>query len=167
MPAALYPADFRARPSRPLCRRRNSRVVTMPESVGPHVRLVFSEMARLNQTYDAVESVSGVRRASLKAWRRKNRPGLESLQAVLSFLGWDYVPVPALETLPPDLAGDVVALARKLEMSVPQLWAAVVAVGVEQKLLNMDIDERRAVLSARESRKLGYGPDRKRPVRLQ
>lgn len=167
MPAALYPPDFRARPSKPQHRRRNSRTVTMPERVGPHVKLVFAEMARLQFTYDEVEEGSGVRRASMKAWRRKNRPALESLQAVLSFLGWDYVPVPALETLPPDLAGDVVALARKLEVSVPVLWSSVLAVGIEQALLNMESAERRTILADREERKHGYARDRKRPARLQ
>jgi hypothetical protein len=139
----------------------------MPERVGPHVKLVFAEMARLQFTYDEVEAGSGVRRASMKAWRKKNRPALESLQAVLSFLGWDYVPVPALEALPPELAGEVVALARKLETSVPRLFTAVVNVGVEQKLLNIDISERRAILADREERKHGYARDRKRPARLQ
>ena len=33
-------------------------------------------MARLHVTYDETEEGSGVRRASIKAWRRKNRPGL-------------------------------------------------------------------------------------------
>jgi len=167
MPAALYPADFRARSSKPQHRRRNSRTVTMPERVGPHVKLVFAEMARLQFTYDEVEEGSGVRRASMKAWRRKKRPSLESIQAVLSFLGWDYVPVPALETLPPELAGDVVAVARKIETSLPQLFAAVVSVGVEQKLLNMDIAERHAILADREKRKHGHVSDRKRAARLQ
>lgn len=167
MSPPLYPVDFRARPLKPRARRRNPRLVTMPEHVGPHVKLVFSEMARLRLTYDALEEQSGVRRASLKAWRRKNRPGLESLQAVFSVLGWDLVPIPSLETLPPDIAGDVVALARKLEVSVPGLWSSVLAVGIEQKLLNMDIAERRAILADRDERKNGYTPERKRAARLQ
>ncbi|MHC2278886.1 hypothetical protein ACVME8_005497 [Bradyrhizobium diazoefficiens] len=67
--------------------RANRRTVTMPERVGPHVKLVFAEMARLRVTYDETEEGSGVRRASIKAWRRKNKPGLESLEAVLGSWG--------------------------------------------------------------------------------
>jgi len=164
----LYPADFRARTPKPLnCRRRNPRLVTVPERVGPHVRLLFEEMRRLQFTYDRVEELSGVRRASQKAWRAKNRPALESLQAVFSALGWDYVPTPSLEALPAPIAGDVIALARKLETTVPELWSAIVAVGVEQKLLNLDIANRRAILADRDERKHGYAPDRKSPARLQ
>jgi hypothetical protein len=120
------------------------------------VKLVFAEMARLKFTYDEVEEVSGVRRATMKAWRKKNRPSLESIQSVFSVLGWDYVPVAALETLPPDLAGDVVTLARKAEIDVPHLWAHLIAVGVEQRLLNMRIAERNAVISERDERRSAF-----------
>ena len=127
MPPELYPADFRVRPIR--SRRATSRfreistrrTVTMPESASPHVKLVFSEMARLQVTYDEVAEGSGVRRASMKAWRGKNKPSLESLESVLGFLGWAYVPVPGLETLPPELAGELTALALKLGASTPAL----------------------------------------------
>lgn len=79
------------------------RAVTMPErGVCPHVRLVFAEMARQRRTYDEVEAASGFRRASIKAWRSKNYPGLDSLEAVLNSLGFHLVAVPAhVEMLPP------------------------------------------------------------------
>jgi hypothetical protein len=60
-----------------------------------------------------------------------------------------------------------VALARKLEVSVPVLWSSVLAVGIEQKLVNIDTAERRAILAEREERKHGYARDRKCPARLQ
>jgi hypothetical protein len=150
MHTSLYPEGFGAtnRPDR----RRNRvvrRMVTMPERVGPHVKLVFSEMARQGFTYDETEEGSGVRRATMKAWRKKNAPGLESLQAVFGFLGWDFAPVPSLQVLPPDLAGELTALALKMQRNMPTTWAAVVAVGVEQALLNMTVAEKRAVLDAR------------------
>ncbi|MDH2401340.1 hypothetical protein QCM77_15470 [Bradyrhizobium sp. SSUT18] len=71
----LYPPDFRAAPIFPSTRkrRRNPRTVSMPERVGPFARLVFAEMARQRVTYDSLEERSGVRRATLKAWRKKNR----------------------------------------------------------------------------------------------
>lgn len=102
----------------------------MPEHVGAPVKLVFSEMARLRVTYDQVEEISGVRRATMKAWRRKNRPGLESLEAVLNSLGYTFIPVPTLEIQPPDIAADMAALAAKMKLSMPEAfvvlldWAA-------------------------------------------
>src|SRR4051812_13047768 len=111
----LYPDSFYVRPPKPQQRRRkNPRTVTMPScSVGPHVRLVFSEMARQQVTYESLDESSGVRRASVKAWRRKNAPGQASLEAVLAALGFAFVPTPALEVLPAALAGELTALALK------------------------------------------------------
>lgn len=40
-------------------RKRRPSTVTIPERVGPHVKLVFAEMRRQGQTYDAVEAGSG------------------------------------------------------------------------------------------------------------
>lgn len=163
MHTQLYPAGFGAANRLAKRRRKNKRTVTMPERVGPHVKLVFAEMARLGVTYDEVEIGSGVRRASMKAWRKKNRPGLENLQAVLGFLGWDFVPVPTLKALLPDLAGELTALALKFQLDMPATWAAVIAVGVEQALLNMSITEKREALDARTA---GYAAnDNARPAK--
>ena len=158
MPAELYPSDFNVRPTR--ARRTTSRfrdistrrTVTMPERASAHVKLVFAEMARLQISYDEVEIGSGVRRPTIKQWRRKNKPSLESLEAVLGFLGWAYVPVPTLETLPADLAGELTAMALKLGKSMPETISALIDIGVEQKLLRMDAGEKRAVLAEREAR---------------
>jgi hypothetical protein len=162
MPAPpLYPAEFRTAliSPAPRKRRKNPRTVTMPEHVGPHVKLVFAEMARQRMTYDSLEERSGVRRATTKAWRRKNRPGLESLEAALATLGIGFVPVPALEALPPELAGELTALALKLRMNVPQTWAALIDIGVTQKLLRLRADERAAVLAEHDSRRLRHVND--------
>jgi transcriptional regulator with XRE-family HTH domain len=160
MPATtpLYPPDFRASPISPSTRkrRRNPRTVSMPERVGPFARLVFAEMARQRVTYDSLEERSGVRRATLKAWRKKNRPGLESIEAALATLGFGLVPVAALEALDhPELAGELTALALKMRMNIPQTWAALIDIGVEQKLLRMRADERAAILAEHESRLAG------------
>jgi hypothetical protein len=135
----------------------------MPESASPHIKLVFSEMARLQVTYDEVAEGSGVRRASMKAWRRKNKPSLESLESVLGFLGWAYVPVPALETLPPNWAGELTALALKLGKSMPETISALIDIGVEQKLLRMSVEEKCAVLAEREARETRRGAARRPP----
>ena len=128
------------------------RTVTMPERVSPHVKLVFSEMARLQVRYQDFEDVSGIRRPTVKQWRLKNKPSLESLESVLSALGWGYVPVPALQTLPPELAGELTTLALKLGASMPQTIAALIDIGIEQKLLRMSAEEKRAVLAERDAR---------------
>ncbi|WP_234713358.1 hypothetical protein [Rhodopseudomonas palustris] len=108
--------------------RTNRRTVTMPDRVGPHVKLVFAEMARLAITYDEVEDGSGVRRASVKAWRRKNRPGLESLEAVLGFLGWDFVAVPRAKALPDEVRAELQPIADKLGLTMPQTILALVEI---------------------------------------
>jgi hypothetical protein len=50
--ARFCPPDFRtalfSTPARK--RRKNPRTVTMPDHVGPHVKLVFAEMARQRMT---------------------------------------------------------------------------------------------------------------------
>ncbi|MET4022788.1 hypothetical protein [Bradyrhizobium sp. S3.2.12] len=156
MPDALplYPSDFRTAPVAPLNRKRrkNPRTVTMPDRVGPHVKLVFAEMARQKLRYLDVAERSGVQHATLKAWRKENRPGLESVEAVLATLGYGLVPVPALEALPPVVAGELTALALKFRVNVPQAWAALIDIGVEQKLLRMRADERGAILAEHEAR---------------
>jgi hypothetical protein len=43
-------------------------------------------------------------------------------------------------------------MALKLSASMPQTIAALIDIGVEQKLLRMNAEERRAVLSEREAR---------------
>lgn len=87
--------------------------ITIPQRAGPHVRLVFGEMQRQNVTYDDVEDGSGVLRTTLKAWRHKNKPGLESIEAVLGFLGWDFVPVPRAKVLPAALLSELGPLAER------------------------------------------------------
>lgn len=123
----------------PLHRYTNSRpgyrrTVTMPErGVGPHVRLVFAEMARQQRTYDEVESASGFRRASLKAWRHKNAPGLDSLEAVLNALGWHFIAVPAhVEMLPPNFASKAAELAAFARMELGEVWSAAVQIAALQ-----------------------------------
>lgn len=104
------------------------RTVTMPERVSPHVKLVFAEMARLHITYDEVEEGSGVRRPTVKQWRRKNKPSLESLEAVLGFLGWDFVAVPRAKQLPPEVVAQLKPIAEKLGLTMPQTVTALIEI---------------------------------------
>jgi hypothetical protein len=95
----------------------------------------------------------------LKAWRKKNRPGLESLEAVLATLGFGLVPVPALEALPSELAGELTALALKLRMNIPQTWSALLSIHTEQKLLRMRSENRAAILADHDARRTCYAND--------
>ncbi len=114
-------------------RRGNRRTVTMPERVSPHVRLVFAEMARAARSYDDVEAASGVRRQTVKQWRRKNRPSLESLESVLNCLGWHFLAVPArIEPLPPTVAAKVAEVAALAKCEMSEVWAAAVQIAALQ-----------------------------------
>jgi hypothetical protein len=112
---------------------RRSRNLTIPEKVGPHTRLVFAEMRRQGRTYDEVQESSGVLRATMKAWRRKNKPGLESLEAVLNSLGWNFIPTPASDVLSPDLASELDVVAAKMKIGMPEVWAALIQIGIQQR----------------------------------
>jgi hypothetical protein len=110
------------------------RAVTVPErGVGPHVRLVFSEMMRQQRTYDEVEAASGVRRPTVKQWRRKNAPSLDSLEAVLNSLGFHLVAVPAhVEMLPPTVAAKAAELAAHAKVELGEAWSAAVQIAALQ-----------------------------------
>lgn len=157
----LYPEDFSTRrPKRYLPPRRNTRGVTMPKNgIGPFTRLVFAELGRQRMRYLDASELSGVQVSCLKAWRRKNRPGLESLNAVLAVLGFQLCPVPELEALPPALAGELTSLALKLRMNIPQTWAALIDIGAEQKLLRMRADERATIMADHDRRMAGAAND--------
>lgn len=100
-------------------KKRRPSTVTVPEQAGPHVRLIFSEMRRQNKTYDAVEAGSGVNRPTLKAWRVRNVPTLTSCEAVLGFLGWDFVPVPRETVLPPEIVAELRPIAERIGLDMP------------------------------------------------
>ncbi len=84
------------------------------------MKLVFAEMRRQNITYDDVEYGSGVRRAALKAWRHKNRPSLESIEAALGFLGFDFVPIPRSKILPKEIVAELQPIADRLGLTMDQ-----------------------------------------------
>lgn len=110
------------------------RLVTVPDRAPAHVRLFFSEMRRQGRIYDEIEIASGVRRATCKAWRHKtNYPSLESLTATFNSLGWDYHPTPKLEVLPPDIAAELAALGAKMKADLPEVWAALLDIAIQQR----------------------------------
>lgn len=103
----------------PVAPPRRATKITIPERVGPHVKLVFSEMQRQRITYDEVEIGSGVNRPTIKAWRHKNRPNLDSIEAVLGFLGWDMVPLLREAVIPSEIVARLRPLAEELGLAMP------------------------------------------------
>lgn len=103
----------------PQPRPRRPSTVTVPERAGPHVKLIFTEMRRQNKTYDAVEAGSGVNRPTLKAWRHRNVPTLTSCEAVLGFLGFEFVPIPTERALPPELVAELRPIAERIGLDMP------------------------------------------------
>src|SRR4051812_9713534 len=99
-------------------RKRPKFSVTTPEHAGPHVRLVFAEMARQGFTYDEIEARSGVLRPTLKAWRRKSSPNVQNIEAVLNVLGYDLTPIPRAEALPPEVVAELQPVAARLGLSM-------------------------------------------------
>jgi hypothetical protein len=74
--------------------------VSIPERAGPHVRLAFAEMARQGINYDEMESRSGILRAIQKAWRYKNVPTLQNIEATMNVLGFDFILIPVPKSCP-------------------------------------------------------------------
>ncbi len=108
-------------------RRRRETHVTIPQCAGPHVRLVFAEMNRQRVTYQELEDKSGVLRSTTKAWRHKNVPSLTSIEAVLGYLGWDFVPIPRERALPPDVVAELRPIAERLGVEMPNAIALLIA----------------------------------------
>jgi hypothetical protein len=77
--------------------------VSIPDRAGPHVRL---------------EEKSGVRRPALKAWRYKNYPSLQTLEAALQTLGWDLIPLPRDRVIDPDILEELRPIADRLGLSL-------------------------------------------------
>lgn len=103
--------------------------VTVPKNAHPAAKIVFAEMRRQCVTYDELEWRSGVLKSTFKAWRTHNAPGLESAQACLGALGWEFIPVPRdSKVLPEDLRSRIDEIAREwgdLDDVMPELIAAV------------------------------------------
>lgn len=118
---------------RPEPKKRRPTTITVPSRVGPHVRLVFTEMQRQNITYDEVEEGSGFRRAGLKAWRHKNRPNLDSIEAVLNYLGWEIVPVPTARVLPEEIVEALQPIADRLGLEIPYALNLVAEIAYRDK----------------------------------
>jgi hypothetical protein len=100
-------------------RKKRPTAITVPEYVGPHVKLVFAEMQRQNMTYDEVEAGSGVNRPTIKAWQHKNRLNLDSIEAALGFLGFDLVPLPTARVIPPEIVAELRPIAERLDLAMP------------------------------------------------
>lgn len=109
-----------------LTARRPSKI-TIPEHCHPMAKVVFAEMRRQGVTYDELEHRAGVLRSTFKAWRKSNRPGLDTIEAALGALGWSLLPAPQPRAIPALLRADLEAVATKhalSELPILQLIAA-------------------------------------------
>ena len=86
-------------------------------------------MKRQGVTYESLEWRAGVLRSTVKAWRKDNRPGLDTIEAALGVLGWHVLPVPKPETLPDELRVDLEAVAAKHCTALPCLAFIAAAAG--------------------------------------
>jgi hypothetical protein len=108
--------------------------ITVPERCHPLAKVVFAEMQRQGMTYLDIEWKSGVLVSTLKAWRKQNRPGLETIEATLGALGWSVLPVPRPDILPPELRADLASLAERHGLStLPCLEFISAAVGYRRE----------------------------------
>lgn len=89
--------------------------ITIPEHCDPRAKVVFAEMRRQGVTYDELEHRAGVLRSTFKAWRKNNRPGLDTIEAALGALGWSLLPVPNMVTLPDHIRERLKELAGEWE----------------------------------------------------
>lgn len=117
--------------------------ITVPEHAHPLAKALFAEMRRQGVTYDELEHRAGVLRSTVKAYRKNNRPGLDTIEATLGALGWTVLPVPRPEMLPPQLREDLEAVAAKHCTSLPCLEFISAAVG-RRPTDTVDARQRRA-----------------------
>lgn len=103
--------------------------MTVPEHAHPLAKALFAEMRRQGVTYDELEHRAGVLRSTIKAYRKDNRPGLDTIEACLGSLGFNVLPVPKACTLPEGLREDLEALAAKHCTAFPVLEFIAAAVG--------------------------------------
>ncbi|MGM4886424.1 hypothetical protein [Tardiphaga sp. 11_C7_N12_6] len=125
--------------------------MTIPVGVSPPVALLFSEMRRLQVTYDEVQEASGTTRATIKAWRKKNAPSLDTIQSCLNSVGYLFIPTPMLEIQPLDVAADMGALAAKMRLSMPEAFAALVDWTARQQNKAIAADQRLAEIARRRA----------------
>jgi hypothetical protein len=113
--------------------------ITIPEHAHPVVRFFYGEMRRQNVSYGEVEHCSGVYLQSFKAWRHSNKPGFESLEAVLGALGWQLLPVPHVSKLPETLQSELRRLAQQFTIDVPDLAKEMIGMVVESEVRRVQL----------------------------
>lgn len=147
---------------------QNKRLVSIPENAIAHVRLFFGLMRDQGRIYDDICEASGCLRATLKSWRHRSIPSLSSLEAVFGALGWNFVPVPAIETLRPDIAADLASLASKMQASLPDVFNALLDVAMRQREQREHAAGRLAEIDAeREARRAANDNKRRRKPKTE
>ncbi len=68
--------------------------ITIPPKAHPLVKFIFAEMKRQRVTYVELSEMTGLARETITAWRTRNKPDPDSIEAALAALGYGLVPVP-------------------------------------------------------------------------
>lgn len=58
-------------------------------------------------------------RLTIKAWRHKNRTKLDSVEAVLVHLNFEFVPLPTARALSPEIVEALRPIAERLDLTMP------------------------------------------------
>ena len=129
--------------------KRRKSTIQIPRHANPFARILFEEMSRQAITYDELAERSGVLRATAKAWRSKNAPGLAPLAACLAVVGMTFVAVPNVERLDPDLRRDLERLAELHGAKVDHLVAHLIETSALSEAISEDSKDRVALWRAR------------------
>ncbi|MDR6302540.1 hypothetical protein GGQ85_000211 [Nitrobacter vulgaris] len=93
----------------------------------------------------------------------KNRPSLESLEAVLNALGWHFIAVPAhVEMLPPSVAAKAAELAALAKVELGEVWSAAVQIAALQLASTAEGERILATLDAEREAANDNSPRRRR-----
>jgi hypothetical protein len=114
-------------------------------------------MREQGRLLDDIAEASGVRRASVKSWRNRSYPGLDSLEACLASLGWTLSPVPRIEVLPDDIAADLARIAAKMKIAMPEVFSALIEIAAGQTFVRERAQQR---IESREAERATMGAKR-------
>ncbi|MFS2011289.1 helix-turn-helix domain-containing protein [Azospirillum sp. CT11-132] len=67
---------------------------SIPERAHPIAKAIFGAMRDRGVTYAELSARSGLARETITAWRKRNKPDLESAEAALGVLGLKLAVVP-------------------------------------------------------------------------
>ena len=101
--------------------KRPSRM-TVPDGAHGLARIVFAEARRQCKTYEELDLESGVLRGTIKEWRKPGKlPHIVTVEAALTYLGWDVAAVPFANAIASALRRDLGDVIARHASTVPAL----------------------------------------------